>query len=160
MELSSAITGLVCVALFVVPIILLNRSGSGKRKKRLSNLLAFGQQHGLKFTKTELWNDSVIGLDEDSKKLVFIKNNETDQAPVLIDLQQVTNCEIVNTPREVKSGGKTQRMVDRLELRLTQKGQSQSAVLLEFYDASKSFQLTGELQLIEKWKRLIKENLA
>ncbi|NUO02039.1 MAG: hypothetical protein HUU01_15650 [Saprospiraceae bacterium] len=159
MELSSAIIGGVCLILFILPIYLLNKSGVQKEKRRLNAMLALGEKYGLKLTTTDGWNGYTIGLDEHAGKLIYVKSTDEDQREILIDLNDIRQCNIVNTPREIKSKSGTQRIVDRLELQFLYKKPETAPVLMEFYDGRKQFQLSGELQMVEKWAKIIRQTI-
>ncbi len=157
MELSSAIIGLACIALFVVPIYLLSKTGNQKQKQQMRVFLAFCSGKGLNLTQKEAWNDCAIGIDETSNQLVYVKDTEGGRQEVLIDLNEVAQCNIVNSSREVKSGGSTQRVIERLDLQFLFKKSGKTPETLEFYNARKQYQLSGEFQLIEKWLKIIRQ---
>jgi len=158
MELSSTVIGIACILLFFVPIYLLSRSGAGKRKQRLSALLAFSEKNGLRLSVKEAWNDCAIGIDDASRKLVYVKNAEEDHREVLIDLKDIARCSINNASREVKTSAGAQRIIEQIELQFFNK-KSETPASVEFYDGKKQMQLSGELQLAEKWAALVKNCL-
>ncbi len=160
MELSSTVIGIVCIILFFVPIYFLSRSGASKRKQRLSALLALSEKNGLRLSAKEAWNDYTIGIDDASRRMVFIKNTEEDHQEVLIDLKDIARCNVNNVSREVKTGGGIQRIIERIELQFFHKKAELPPVSVEFYDGKKQMQLSGELQLAEKWAALVKKALA
>jgi len=159
MELSSTIIGIVCTILFFVPIYLLSRSGASKRKQRLSVLMAFSEKSGLRLSAKEAWNDCAIGIDAASKQVVYVKNAQDDQREVLIDLKDIARCSINNVSREVKSSGGTQRIIEQIELQFFHKKVEMKPVSIQFYDGKKQMQLSGELQLAEKWAALVNQAL-
>jgi len=160
MELSSTVIGIVCIILFFVPIYLLSRSGAGKRKQRLSALLAFSEKNGLRLSAKEAWNDCAIGIDDASKQVVYVKNAEEDHREVLIDLKDVARCNINNISREVKTSAGHQRVIEQIELQFFPKKGEMTPVSVQFYDGKKQMQLSDELQLAEKWAGLVKQALA
>ena len=160
MEFSSTIIGIVCIILFIVPIYLLSRSGASKRKQRLSALMAFSEKNGLRLSAKEVWNECAIGIDAASKQLVYVKNAEEDHREVVVDLKDIARCSINNTSREVKTSAGTQRIIERIELQFFYKKSEMTPVSVEFYDGKKQMQLSGELQLAEKWAALVKQALS
>jgi hypothetical protein len=160
MELSSTIIGIVCIILFFVPIYFLSRSGASKRKQRLSALLALSEKNGLRLSAKEVWNDYTIGIDDTSKQVVYVKNAEEDHQEILIQLKDIARCSINNISREVKTSAGTQRIIEQIELQFFHKKAELPPVSVEFYDGKKQMQLSGELQLAEKWAALVKKALA
>lgn len=160
MEFSSAIIGVVCIILFFLPIYLLNRTAAQKQKKRLSALLTFSEKNNLKLSVTDAWNDCAIGIDQGLKQVAYVKNAEDDHQEFLIDLKDISRCSINNASREIKTSGKTQRIIEKLELQFIPKKSDNPLVALEFYDGRKQFQLSGELQLIEKWVALLRQSIS
>jgi len=160
MEFSSTFIGIVCIILFFVPIYLLSRSGARKLKQRLSALLAFSEKNGLRLSAKEAWNDCAIGIDEASKQVAYVKNTEVDHQEVLIDLKDIARCNINNVSREVKTSTGTQRIIEQIELQFFYKKAEIMPVSLQFYDGKKQMQLSGELQVAEKWVALVKQALS
>lgn len=71
MELSAALLGLIVVLLILVPIIIFFKNASGGDKKVKKNVLQLSETNGIHPKDVEIIGNCVIGVDEDSKKLVY-----------------------------------------------------------------------------------------
>ena len=65
-----------------------------------------------------------------------------------------------NSSRSINSKDGAYKVIDKLSLVFTPVDKDRSNISLEFYDADVSMQLVGELQLIERWEKLINDRLA
>ncbi|SEK37018.1 hypothetical protein SAMN04488008_101354 [Maribacter orientalis] len=73
-----------------------------------------------------------------------------------VDLTTIKTCEIANIG---KSYARKEKIIDRLNLNFFPVNSNQPNTVFEFYNADINYQLSGELQSIEKWNTLIKNML-
>ncbi len=158
MELSSIITGVVFIAIIALPVIILSKSGNKKKKALLQRYQALCTSLGLNINGSDTWNDLVLGMDKNARKLLFYKDGEAAGQHTLVDLNHVVNVKKINITR----GGNTQsgavNIIDILGLELALKD-GQGPVTLEFYNSKYPFNLSNELELVGKWTKAISENM-
>lgn len=156
MDISTTIIGLILLALFVLPVFYAVKKGSASNKEILANFRAEAAKHGMNVTSHEQWNNRVIGLDQSNHKLLYSKTNEKHPKMILVDLTKVKKCETSEVNRQKKSAnGGMEKVIDSIHLAFTFHDPKQAEVKLEIFDASNDLSLDGEVQLTEKWAKLL-----
>ncbi|WP_018477592.1 hypothetical protein [Pontibacter roseus] len=157
MDLETIVIGLFALAVFVLPILYIQRKQKAKAGKALGNFLALGEQHQLRLTQHESWNEFyAIGLDEGQRKLFYLNQQEAQVPPIVVDLTEVKKCEVANEYRELNGN----RIIDLIGLRLTFRNPAQREQILEFYSKEGNTMLSVELQLARKWSDRINAAIA
>jgi hypothetical protein len=157
MDLATLIIGLLSVAVFIVPVLYIQRKQKGNSGKLLAAFMAAGAQQGLRITKHERWNEQfAIGLDETQHKLFYMNKQALTPQQVVVDLAEVKNCAVVNMSRDVNGS----RIIDLIGLRFSFHNTKWPEQLLEFYNKEESMLLSGELQLAEKWRVIVSDAMA
>jgi hypothetical protein len=118
---------------------------------------ALAADHGLNITKYDAWNDTVLGMDENARKVLFFKNREGGEQPQLIAFDNVTSCKKINVSRSVKTNSGVSNVIDQLGLELNLK--EGPPVLFEFFNSKSSFNLVNDLELTEKWWKIINDQV-
>jgi hypothetical protein len=155
--MNSLIIIIVIVSLIAFRLIIYSivKKKSKKTKFLFKKLQAFGTSKDLNFSEYETWGKKAIGIDKKSQCVLFL--NETEQGDVLeqIDLQKVRVCEVnkVSTTFENYTG------INNIDLRIIFKESKTSHLLLTFYTVKDQLQLCDELQLAEKWAKIINSSL-
>ncbi|MDN3492470.1 hypothetical protein [Winogradskyella bathintestinalis] len=150
MDLGTAIVGSVCVILCAIPFALISINTKRKEKEILKVLKNIATKHQSKLTEIEVCGRYAIGIDKHNKRLFFIKKNNDDYKEQVIELSQVIDSKVINTNRSIKD----EKIIQQLHLQLSYKGVMKQEDVLEFYNVNESYQLSGELQSIEKWKKI------
>lgn len=157
MDLEIIITGIVAVALFIVPVYLIQKKQKGKVAKARQAFVDRGAQRQLHISNCELWSpDYAIGIDEQQRKLLYLSDYEQQAGEHLVDLDQVKQCRVLNEYRD--SNGN--RMIEHVALVLSMTGQKPGEIQLEFYNNKKSMMHSDELKLAEKWNATINAVIA
>ncbi|AUC86149.1 hypothetical protein CW731_13035 [Polaribacter sp. ALD11] len=156
MDLATALIGLTCILLCTLPFVLTSQNKRKNEKKLLLSLKSLAEQQHGKITQHEVSSKYAIGIDE-TKNFVFFQLKDDDELkPEFIDLSTVKNCKIVNIGI---SNTTAEREVEQLNLEFIPIDKNKINTILKFYDATISFQLSGEFESIEKWNELINHNL-
>ncbi len=161
MELGTAITAGIMMLICAIPFILIHRSRKKKEKKLLSLISQIAEKSNSTISTFETWQNSIIGLD-DQKNLLFygrMNNNEVN-IQRQVDLNQIKSCVINTNYRIVKPHEVNQRIIDKIELSLASKEAKKSIHKITFFDSDDDLQLSGEVQLSQKWERLISNQLT
>lgn len=148
---------LLCITIYVISI-------SNKKKKENKFLNNISRLSGInigKITRYEIWDHSVIGMNDSDAELYFIKNSSDDQTFQKIQLSEFQRCWVNEVSRTVAIKGSSIKVVEKVELILGNKQKSKPDTVIEFYNQhSGKLDLTGELQLAEKWRKLINEKIS
>ncbi|MFD3003203.1 hypothetical protein ACFS7Z_22770 [Pontibacter toksunensis] len=156
MDITSAIIGIISLALFVVPVILIQRNQKQQKRKHLQHFLYVAQQQQLKITQYDLWSHNfAIGIDTEQNILFYLKKQAEGEGMLLVHLSEVSACRLNNMNREV--GGN--RVIDLIELRFTFQGLGLREQAVVFYNREESMSLSEELLLAEKWRAIVSTKL-
>ncbi len=159
MELGSVLSGAFIMVVCALPFIMMSNNRKKKEKQLLQSLTDLAIQNNCRIDQHELLGNFVIGIDE-SKNFVFfyrqVKDKETTQA---IDLDKIERCKVINTSRKVKHDGKSQEVLDKLELSFLPAAKDNPEIKLEFFNTDVNSQLYGELQSIERWSKFVNSRL-
>lgn len=145
--LVSAIAILACV----VPLIFIIKNKGKKEKEFKSVIFGMAAKSNANIDLYDRWNNTIIGMDNSSRKLFFFRRAGGNEVQHAVDLNDIETCSVVNTQHHVKKDN--YNVTQRLELALVTKDKGKK-ILLEFYSADHdSLTIVDELQLAEKWSR-------
>ena len=135
--------------------ILMGKSAAKKKEKIFNKLL---KQEQLTLTSKEMWNNSIIGINETKKIMLFVKLKDAQKDFFSINLNDVKSCQINKVKREFKKDKKNEFELQKLDLELSFISKKPNAIL-NFYDINDSFSQDFEMQRVEKWMALIQQNI-
>ncbi len=159
MDLATALIGSILLILSFSPFIFYYFYNKSRENKLYNLLTSLAQSQSSVITKYEVCNDFIIGLDESSRTLFFCKESKEKKIQKHISLKDVIGCKIVKTSNHVDSKSNGFIAIDFLGLSIEYVDERKPVDVLEFYDSSVNHQLSGELQMIEKWKTIISSKL-
>jgi len=161
MSLGLIISGVI-VLLLVLAILL---SASKKRQKINAEywapLASLAEENGCSITTRDVWNTSVIGIDEQQKFVFFIQKNADGDKKSVLNLTDVFRCKVSEQSRTTGPKEGNIKVFDRIELVIAHKDKAKPDRSIEIYNASTDrLTLAGELQIAEKWCGIINNNSA
>lgn len=149
MDLSSALIGLVFIALIILPIYFINRS-SRKVKESLIGELKNEFSNNSQILEYEVWNSnsSIIALT--ASEILFLNKKENNNDFEIIDIQNIYSCKI---RKEFKPNSRHQDRdaVEALFLDFTFKDGTSDISIPFFQIDSKNFIIGNEISLADKW---------
>lgn len=154
----SGVTGLLLV-------LVIYRSASKKRQKLhneyLMPLAELASENGCSITSRDIWNTSVIGIDEQRHYVFFIQKTADGDRKAVLNLADVFRCKVAEISRITSPKEGSLKVFDRIDLVITYKDKGKPDSSIEFY-SSKTDRLTlaGELQMAEKWCGIINNKSA
>jgi hypothetical protein len=160
MDLGTIVITLVFIAIVTVPFVLTGYSKKRKKKNLFHRLTEMAENEGCAITQHEFCGDFLIGLDEVADRLFFFKKSENHEIVQSVNLMEYKSCRLVNSNRTVGDKKTSYSVIDKLELCFYPNDKSKPDILVELYnDEYDSLTLTGELQLAEKWEKLLNERM-
>lgn len=153
-------TLIIASALIIVcfsPFILLAIGRKIKEKKLLLPIQTMAKNNNCLLTKFDIWDYSAIGLDETCKKLFFYRNIKNTVKSREVKLSEIEKCRIINSGRPVNKKESYIHNISKLELEFVPFVKEQTPFFLEFFNSEVNMQLVDELQLIEKWLKIIND---
>ena len=159
MDLSSLIMGLILLALFALPFVLVSRSNKKKKNQLLSRIDALAQQVNSKVAKYDSCNNLIIGSNENTSIIFFIRETGEDEIVKTVQLDSIQKCEFVNTLKSQNGNEKGSSGQGRLALVFQPVAKAKGDITLEFFHESSRNQLGDELVLLNKWNEIIQQKL-
>ena len=155
------IVGLVILVVIVLAIVMVNSSKKKKKKQLVKTLFDFAEKSNCKISEHDLFNNTLIGIDNEAHKLFFIRKTSDNDIRSEVDLTGVQKARVINSSRIVNNNETNHNVIDKLELSLTFSDSKTSDTMLEFYNTNRdNLFLNGELPLTEKWAKIVNENIA
>ena len=156
-----SIFGLVILIIIVLAVVIVNSNKKNKKKQFLQTLSDLAAKNYCKISEYDLWNNTLIGIDKDARKLFFIRKTGDHTISNVIDLQGIQKCRVINSGRVVTNNETNHTVIDKLELALTSPDAKIADTMLEFYNTNRdNLFLNGELPLAEKWAAIVNTNIA
>jgi hypothetical protein len=159
MDTGTIITGAILLAVCILPFLLL---GGGKKRKKqlLQSLSQIAEKQNCKITRHELCGDLAIGLDESANCLFFYKKIHDKETAQYAKLSGIRQCKPVSSHRQVNGKDRGHSAPAKFELKLTPVDSAQPDIVLEFFNADDTLQAAGELQVMERWAKIVNERIA
>ena len=159
MSLSNIITGLILIALFIVPYFIITRKRKKREEATLQSLSNLANQQQCNISKHEICGDLAIGMDETKKYVFFFKQLKDEVIEQYVSLAEIESCKVKKTARSVASSSGNDSVIDKLELCFIPSDKNKKEIAWEFFNADIEIQLNGQIQSIERWSTVIKDNL-
>lgn len=158
-DMGTVITGIIFLALFALPFVLDRRSRARKKKLALLALQQLALQHQCRIDHHELCGTVALGLDKGKNAIFYLRQEKEGQTTLFAHLAEMRNCTLVGAASRTKQAGSAIATTDRVQLTLLPKDASKAELRLEIFDAGSGLQLNGELQVAERWLKLIQDRL-
>ncbi len=157
MDFETMLLGILAVAVFLLPILYIQRKQKSQAGKERRAFVMAAEQQGLQLSEFDFWADQYgIGVDSVQGRLYYRNASELDPQEVVLHLNQVRRCTFDNVHREQNGN----RIIDMIVLRIGLHGPKAPELYLPFYNREGNLMLSGELQLAEKWCKLIQEQMV
>jgi hypothetical protein len=156
-----AIMGLVILIISVLVIIIVSAGNKKKKKQQVKTLFDFAEKRNCKISQHDLFNNTLIGIDNEAHKLFFIRKTADSEIRHEIDLTAVQKTRVINSNRIVTNKETTTNVIDKIELILSSSNSKIADTILEFYNTDRdNLFLNGEIALTEKWAKTVNENIT
>ena len=159
MDTGTIIMGTILIAIVVVPMSLLGRNGRKTKHKLLNLLESFANKENCKISEQEVCDDFAIGIDNENKVVFFTRLSGENYETERVNLSDIKTCKSNVTSRAVSFNGRKDKVVERLGLSFIPKNSNSQPVELEFFNAEKNTQLNGEFQALEKWQKIVSDQI-
>ncbi|WP_111709411.1 hypothetical protein [Lutibacter citreus] len=156
MDLGTALIGIISTTVCAIPFVITTRSRKKNEKALISSLKELAKKQDSEITQYETCGNYAIGIDETKNFVFFQLKNKNVIKEQFIDLATIKKCKLANYS---SSNSYNDKEIEQLNLDFIPINKNQSNILFEFYNSEESFQLSGELQSIQKWNKLINNKL-
>jgi len=154
-----AFTSAILIIIAVLPFVMVILNKRKRKKKFLQALAEIATQNHSQLGQNEIFGNFAIGFDETKNFVFFYKQFEDKEVKESVNLSEVQSCMVHRTIRTFKNEEGNQKVIDRLELCFMSILNDRPETKWEFFNKDVSTQLFGEVQLIEKWSKLINDQL-
>jgi hypothetical protein len=159
MDLVNFLILAIALGLLASPLLFISRNRKKREKKMLQLVADIAQKHGGTIVYHDFCGDFVIGFDNVKSLVFFYKKEENKQLEQYVNLADFQKCTIINVGKSVVNKLGNYKVIDLLALNFVPQLKTKNEVRFEFYNAEKNTQISGELQLIEKWSKMLNDHL-
>ncbi|HNV82366.1 MAG: hypothetical protein WBI34_04210 [Tenuifilaceae bacterium] len=160
MDFGTLLIGIGALAVMIVPIILIQISNKRKATQKLEGLLDHARLSGINVTSYDIWNEKLIGLDGNSKKLILFTSINDQSTLKVFNLSEYQSCSVKVDRKGSKSKDNPNLPIERISLCLKTNNPNGVDESVSFYDATLNMTVNNELALAEKWEKVVKKNLT
>lgn len=157
MDIANLIIGIVILAFFIVPVLLLSQSGKNKKKKLLKDLETEASIKGIKLTESDCWNESALGFDSSSGTVVFVDESKSERETSIFNLADVKSFRTLPPVNSKESDIADLKKENRLALEFSFKKPGKSNVVINFYISGFGKMTEHEQKLFRKWSILFRD---
>ena len=159
MDSERIIPGSIIVLIVLIPIVLLKLKSSLRKKKITGSLDKVAQKHSSSIVKYNQWNNSAIGLGKNGTHVFVVNMKKQEEEDQVIALSSFDKCSVINDKAGAAFKEGNFKVTNAIDLELTGKGDKVERI--SFYHIDKDDPLlTDELELAEKWCKIINECVA
>lgn len=153
MDSGTLIVAAVFIVVCIVPFFITGRKYRKRKRQLFQSINQLAQQQNNKTTTQEMKGNFALALDEPAGKLFFARSKGEEIAAQSILLSEYGMCRLNNVIRIAEGG---EKVTTRIELVFTPVSADSEQVVLDLYNEEHdSLTLAGELQVGEKWERLV-----
>jgi hypothetical protein len=156
MDLGASIVGMIVILICIIPFVLISINNRKKGEKLRQRLFDFAQKSNFVVNRYDSWHHSSIGIDDQNDVIFFTRTVKDQVFLQQINLSEIQKCRVIITRKIASSSGG----IEILELAFTYQNKNKPEVILEFYNAAyDSLTLSGELQMVEKWCKIVNDKI-
>lgn len=160
MSISIIIIGMLVIAMFILPFLLVGIGKNNGQKQLKRALYKVASDNNSTLSKVEFMSSSAIGIDENTNDLFFVQTYNGVETFKHLKLSKFKSCKINKYGREVKDREDNHTAIDRIDLELIPVEKGKSSTILEVFNAEGSVLYSNELAIVEIWQQIINEKLT
>jgi hypothetical protein len=161
MKLSIVIIGLVLIAIYMVPAVILARLGLKSKKRLIKELIELAEQSNCHLSEHNYWNNTAIGIDQEHPNLFYINKTTNNERTIRINLSEVQTCQIVRKSKNPGKKSHSSSAIEKLGLVFTFIEKNKPDLFLEFFNTDFDDSISNEyLEQAEKWSGIVNDATA
>jgi hypothetical protein len=157
LDLGTLLIGFFALLCCIVPFVIDYRSRKKKENNLLQALKKFAQQQNCQINQYDICQKFIIGIDKTKNNVFFYKQEKDITVEQSINLADIQTCKVITSHKTMTNARGSYKAVVKLELSFISNSKAEQK--LEFFNADISPQFEGEIQLIEKWCKLVNVQL-
>lgn len=147
MSSQSLFIGIILTIICISPFLVMSFNRKKQEHTVLKSLTEIALKHNSSISNYEYFGKFIIGMDQKSKQLFFLKKTATDEIIHVVNLNEIQRCYIGKTNRTNKS-------IDILSLNFIPRDKNKPEIVWEIYNFTESMILSGEFQFVTKWEKI------
>jgi len=159
MEIGVLIITAILVTIVILPFIAMARGSRKKQNDLYTHLESFAVPHKGHVTEYDTLNNFAIGMDSQTKHVYFYKKTPKAEIHQDIDLGKIRSCSVEKKMHSTRNGKNTSEVLDGIRLAFSPAGGALPE-FFELFDADENFQVSGELDIADKWRNKIQAALV
>ena len=159
MDLGTVITSCILLAVCTLPFVLMNRKKQKRIKELVSNFSDIIKSKGLEVGQYDVCGDIVIGMDSNSAHVFYYKKHKETASNMEIEMNSIANCNVSKIYSDGSNVAHDNTSIDKITLLFALKSSASKEKSIVLFDDDDNLQLDGELQLAEKWSKLIQTSV-
>ncbi len=148
------ISALLILAIFI-PFLLFNKAGVDFVSSMTQKIDKEAKNNDLTIAQQEHWANNFIGLDTEKRKLLFMKFLETETHTIVVHLDNVIKCEVMQNMKDIKRSGKQESLLLKMDLKISIINSTKEHEVLNFFDINLVSKEDLELKRAKKWVSII-----
>ena len=154
--MSATIIGLITFGLFLLPFLFISKSKKKKNEKFIDDLMDEAKKADVTIADKDLWNDSIIGIDDKAETIIFIDESRSEKDVRVFNMNDVKSVRFFPDISK-KNPNPDYKPESKLGITFFFKESSKSEVNLVFYMAGFGSLTKQERELFEKWTDRIRK---
>ena len=160
MDSGTIIITIIFIAVIVLPFVLTSLSKNRKKSKMLQKISEMASGVNSVVSEHEFCSDFVVGLDHQLNYIFFYKKNDNREVTQHLNLSGYKSCKAVTYSHTIREDKSQYHVTDKLELCFYPIDKEKPEVSLDVYNSEfDRLTLTGELQFVEKWEKMMNERI-
>lgn len=155
MDLASIAIGAIFLAAFIVPFIWMGYNRKNKEKQDVLQFQKFAKDHSFELTEVDVMSMLMIGMDQTKTCLFFAYKEDEKWQYNFFKYADISTTKIHKVSNTVSTANGNVEVVKKLQLLVSSKLKEHAPIAITFFDQSKSMELDDEMQLIQKWQKLL-----
>lgn len=145
MDSESVLLGMALLCACAIPIVFMYFKNSKKKQAIFQMFLTHAQTSNADISTHEIFNNYILALNQNKQIFYFFNNNSEHQKIHRLDLNEVKDIQLD------KHLDAQNKRIEKLNLVFVPKKSTQQPVVIELYNHEFTFQMSGELQLAQRW---------
>ena len=160
MESGTTIIGLIMLSLFILPVLIIARSGRNKGKRHEKDFFTYVSRNDLKISEKDFWDDYAIGIDKSQNTIIYISWDGPEKVHTVFKLKDVRNFETIPDYSQLNRKDFSYNNVRRLGFRFQFRDAASQELTITFY-ISEFGQITdNQIRLFKKWSVIIRDGMS
>ena len=152
MDIASLLIGIGLLAVFLVPVFLIQGANKRKAARKLADLKKQSQNYGINISKYEIWNDQFIGVDTSRRKVFLQRDIQNNSSGLVIGLDDFKSCKLTTEVKGGKNNSHDSQGIERIYLVLISRTQKSSDIKINFFDNDVNMAIRDELEIAKRWE--------